>query len=66
MYASVYTVIRPLVKSVKQEINFLISQQDSLQDQPKHMLWVLKRNISFEHPKHMLKMMGKNIFTILC
>ena len=30
---------RPLVKSVYQKINFLISQ-------PKHMLWVLKRTVS--------------------
>ena len=30
---------RPLVKSVYQHINFLISQ-------PKHMLWVLKRTVS--------------------
>ena len=44
---------RPLVKSVYQNINFLISQ-------PKHMLWVLKRTVS------MLKLMGKKIFTILC
>ena len=26
------------------------------------MLWVLKRDGSFEHPKHMLKLMGKKIF----
>ena len=32
-------LIRPLVKSVYQIINFLISQ-------PKHMLWVLKRTVS--------------------
>ena len=29
------------------------------------MLWVLKRDGSFEHPKHMLKLMGKNIFKFL-
>ena len=50
-----------LVKSVKQKNKFLISQ-------PKHMLWVLKRNVSmrlfFERPKHMLKLMGKKIFTL--
>ena len=54
--------VRPLVKSVYQLLNFLISQ-------PKHMLWVLKRTISvrrfFEHPKHALKLMSKKIFTIL-
>ena len=43
----------PLVKSVYQKINFLISQ-------PKYMLWMLKRTISFEHPKHMVKLMDKN------
>ena len=32
---------------------------------PKHMLWVLKRDSSFEHPKHMFKLMGKKIITIL-
>ena len=32
------TIGRPLVKSVYQKINFLISQ-------PKHMLWVLKRTV---------------------
>ena len=31
---------RPLVKSAYQKINFLISQ-------PKHMLWVLKRMVSY-------------------
>ena len=45
-----------------QKNNFLISQ-------PKHMMLVLKKNItrdsSFEHPKHMLKLIGKRIFTIL-
>ena len=25
-----------------------------------HMLWVLKRDGSFEHPKHMLKLIGPN------
>ena len=30
---------RPLVKSVYQKINFLISQ-------PKHILWVLKKTVS--------------------
>ena len=33
------TLSRPLVKSVYQKNNFLISQ-------PKHMLWVLKRTVS--------------------
>ena len=33
-------VHRPLVKSAYQENNFLISR-------PKHMLWVLKRTVSF-------------------
>ena len=28
------------------------------------MLWVLKRDGSFEHPKHMLKLIGMEIFTI--
>ena len=51
--------LKPLVKSVPE--NFLFSQ-------PKHMLWILKKNVwdgSFKHPKHMLKLMGKKIFTIL-
>ena len=47
---------RPLVKSVYQNNNFLISQL-------KRMLWVLKRDGSFEHPKYMLKLMGKKIYT---
>ena len=34
-----YKIVRTLVKSVYQKINFLISQ-------PKHMLWVLKRTVS--------------------
>ena len=29
------------------------------------MLWVLKRDGSFEHPKPMLKLMGKNILKFL-
>ena len=41
----------PLDKSAYQKKN-LISQ-------PKHMLWELKRTVSFEHPKHMLKRMDK-------
>ena len=31
--------------------------------QPKHILLVLKRTISFKHPKHMLEKMGMKIFT---
>ena len=49
---------RPFVKSAYQKIIFLF--------QPKYILWVLKRTVSFfEHPKHMLKLIGKKIFTIL-
>ena len=29
------------------------------------MLWILKRDSSFEHPKHKLKLIGKKILTIL-
>ena len=54
--------IRPLVNSVLQKNNFLISQS-------KHILWMLKRTVfrdgSFEHSKHMLKLLGKKVFTIL-
>ena len=64
---------RHLVKSAYQKTIFLISQ-------PKHMLWVLKRTISYvvgtqknrlnetvliSTQKHMLKLMGKKIFIIL-
>ena len=49
---------KPLVKSAYQKNNLLISQ-------PKHMLWELKRDSSFERSKHMLKNTGKKIFTIL-
>ena len=51
-------VFRPPDKNAYWEIIFHISQ-------PKHMLWVLKRDGSFEHPKHMFKLMGKEINTIL-
>ena len=47
------------------KIIFLISQ-------PKHILWVLKRTISYtqmnhlnEHQKHKIKLMGKKTITIL-
>ena len=30
------------------------------------MLWVLKRDSSFEHPKHMFKLMDKKMMAILC
>ena len=33
--------------------------------QPKHMLWVLKRTVSFGHPKHMFESIGKQINAIL-
>ena len=49
---------RPQDKSAYWKIIFLISQ-------PKHMLRVLKRTISFEHPKHMFKLVGKEINAIL-
>ena len=51
-------VSRPLDKSAYWQNIFLISQ-------PTHMLWVLKRSVSFEHPKHMFKLIGKKIITIL-
>ena len=59
-------IIRPLVKSAYQKINFLISQ-------PKLMLYICcgyskelsQLDGSFEHPKHMLKLTGKKIFIIL-
>ena len=51
-------VIRPPNNSVLLKINF---------SQPKHMLWVLKRTVSWrrflEHPKHMFKLMVKKIIT---
>ena len=57
-----FSVKRPPDKSVYLEIIFLISQ-------PKHMLWVLKRNVLmrrfFEQPKHMFKLMDKKIIAIL-
>ena len=54
---SLYNLIRPLVKSAYQKINFLISK-------PKHMLWGLKRTVSLS-TQNMLKRMCKKIFTIL-
>ena len=47
--------MRALVKSDKEQFNFLISQ-------PKHMLVVLKKPVSMS-TQNMLKLMGKNIFT---
>ena len=38
-FIGIQRINRPLVKSVYQKINFLISH-------PKHMLWVLKRTVS--------------------
>ena len=38
----IYCINRTLDKSVYQKINFLISR-------PKHMLWILKRNVSMRH-----------------
>ena len=53
---SICMYVRPPAKRVF-ESYFLISQ-------PKHFLWVLKRDGSFEHPKHMFKLMDKKIFTM--
>ena len=51
--------IRPLVKSVYQKNNFLISQ-------PKHVLWVNRLNETvLLSTQNMFKLMGKKIFTFL-
>ena len=44
MVLVLFVVVRPLVKSVYQKNNFLISQ-------PKHMLWILKRTVSMRRSK---------------
>ena len=48
---------RPTDKIAKVKMSLIISQ-------PKHMLWVLKRQL-FEHPKHMLKLLDKSKTTSL-